>query len=136
MAPLAVVEERGRLAVEGHLGEGQQRRGRERLGVANKGRLVHLVHLAPNPRRQERSGLPPVSNIEIPIPSQFDQSLKANATTGTYDTVAPVTTGSSNPPYSVLNEKDGNSNYQYQSITCLPAYRGTSFEVRRMSLFV
>jgi nuclear pore complex protein Nup98-Nup96 len=44
----------------------------------------------------------------------------------------PVTTGSSNPPYAVHNEKDPSSTnltLQYQSISCMPAYQGTSFEV-------
>jgi hypothetical protein len=43
-----------------------------------------------------------------------------------------VTTGSANPPYSIFSEKDqtnSNVTLQYQSITCMPAYRGVSFEV-------
>jgi hypothetical protein len=46
-----------------------------------------------------------------------------------------VTTGTSNPPYSVFAEKDSaNSSVtlQYQSITCMPQYRGNSFEELRM----
>lgn len=46
-----------------------------------------------------------------------------------------MSTGSSNPPYNVFTEKDvGNSSVtlQYQSITCMPAYRGTSFEELRL----
>jgi hypothetical protein len=51
------------------------------------------------------------------------------------DGVPPVTTGSSNPPFAVFSEKDsgpsGNGQMlNYQSISCIPAYRGTSFEVR------
>lgn len=56
----------------------------------------------------------------------------ANPQAGQYDGVSPVTTGSSNPPYQVYSEKDGvNSTVtlQYQSISCMPQYRGTSFEV-------
>ena len=43
----------------------------------------------------------------------------------------PVTTGTASPPYSSYNEKDPttNTNLQYQSITALPAYRGTSLDV-------
>jgi nuclear pore complex protein Nup98-Nup96 len=43
-----------------------------------------------------------------------------------------VTTGSSNPAYSAYSEKDATSAtvLQYQSISCTPAYRGSSFEVR------
>ncbi|EIN10946.1 hypothetical protein PUNSTDRAFT_119779 [Punctularia strigosozonata HHB-11173 SS5] len=51
------------------------------------------------------------------------------------DTVAPVTTGSSNPPYSVYSEKDtanASITLQYQSISCMPAYRGSSFEELRV----
>ncbi|KAK0558739.1 hypothetical protein OC861_006841 [Tilletia horrida] len=47
------------------------------------------------------------------------------------------TQGSSNPPYQphVVSEKDNNgqsSQFSYQSITCLPAYRGVSFEELRV----
>ncbi|KAH9948754.1 nucleoporin autopeptidase-domain-containing protein [Amylocystis lapponica] len=55
-------------------------------------------------------------------------------TTGALDNVPPVTTGSSNPPYSAFSEKDtGTSStmLQYQSITCMPQYRGSSFEELR-----
>ncbi|OJA09741.1 hypothetical protein AZE42_09937 [Rhizopogon vesiculosus] len=46
--------------------------------------------------------------------------------------VQPVTTGTSNPPYSPFSENDQSSNFilQYQTITAMPAYRGTSLEVR------
>ena len=56
----------------------------------------------------------------------------ANPTAGPYDGIPPVTTGSSNPAYSVFSEKDPanvNTTLQYQSITCMPQYRGNSFEV-------
>ncbi|KAJ7591467.1 nucleoporin autopeptidase-domain-containing protein [Mycena floridula] len=48
--------------------------------------------------------------------------------------VAPVTTGSSNPIYTIFNEKDTTTNatIQYQSISAMPAYRGTSFEEIRV----
>lgn len=50
----------------------------------------------------------------------------------TMENVPAVTTGSSNPPYAPFSEKDpaaaGVTN-NYQSISCMPAYRGTSFEV-------
>jgi hypothetical protein len=58
-----------------------------------------------------------------------------NTQTGGYDGVSPVTTGTSNPPYSVFTEKDSPNNslvLQYQSISCMPQYRGSSFEVRRL----
>lgn len=56
----------------------------------------------------------------------------ANPNAGPYDGVAPVSTGSSNPAYSVFSEKDSTNSsvtLQYQSITCMPSYRGNSFEV-------
>lgn len=45
----------------------------------------------------------------------------------------PVTTGSSNPSYAATTEKDTttNTNLQYQAISCMPAYQGTSFEELR-----
>ena len=49
-----------------------------------------------------------------------------------------MTTGTSNPPYSVFGEKDSaNSSVtlQYQSITCMPQYRGNSFEVSNLDPF-
>ena len=64
----------------------------------------------------------------------FDVNLtfvKANPAPG--DGIAPVTTGTANPPFSVYTEKDTANpsvTLQYQSITCMPAYRGSSFEVR------
>ncbi|CAD6883917.1 unnamed protein product [Tilletia laevis] len=59
---------------------------------------------------------------------------------GTANTAAAgamPTQGSSNPPYQphVVTEKDNNnttSNFSYQSITCLPAYRNASFEELRV----
>lgn len=52
---------------------------------------------------------------------------------GTQGTTAPVTTGSSNPPFQPYTEKEtGNNgpvNIQYQAISCMPAYQGTSHEV-------
>lgn len=51
--------------------------------------------------------------------------------------VAPVTTGSSNPPYVTYTEKDQAATGQvpvtlhFQSISSMPAYRGSSFEVRQ-----
>lgn len=61
-----------------------------------------------------------------------------NSRAGTVGTdnivVPPVTTGSSNPPYQVFQEKDTSGatpvTLHYQSISFMPAYRGTSFEVR------
>lgn len=46
-------------------------------------------------------------------------------------TAAPpsVTTGTANPTYAVTTEKDGTTTLQFQSITCMPAYIGYSFEV-------
>jgi nuclear pore complex protein Nup98-Nup96 len=52
---------------------------------------------------------------------------------GAFDSVAPVTTGTAGTPFSPFGEKDtANSNItlQYQSITSMPAYRGSSYEVR------
>lgn len=52
-------------------------------------------------------------------------------------TPAPVTQGTSNPPYqaTVLQEKDAannQANFAYQSITCMPQYRGMSLEELRV----
>ncbi|KAI6135156.1 hypothetical protein EV401DRAFT_884577 [Pisolithus croceorrhizus] len=49
-------------------------------------------------------------------------------------TVAAITTGTASPPYSVYTEKDpsSSSNLQYQTITAMPAYRGTSLEELRI----
>jgi hypothetical protein len=61
-----------------------------------------------------------------------DCSTVANPNVGPYDGVPPVTTGTANPAYNVFSEKDSaNSSLtlQYQSITCMPQYRGNSFEV-------
>ncbi|EIW82263.1 hypothetical protein CONPUDRAFT_136791 [Coniophora puteana RWD-64-598 SS2] len=58
----------------------------------------------------------------------------ANTSSGPSDSVPPVTTGSSNPPFNVFTEKDGTTStmLQYQAITAMPAYRGTSFEEIRV----
>ncbi|TCD63876.1 hypothetical protein EIP91_004816 [Steccherinum ochraceum] len=51
------------------------------------------------------------------------------------DITAPVTTGTSNPQYAQFDEKDtanANVTLHYQSITCMPAYRGSSFEELRL----
>ncbi|KAJ3985756.1 nucleoporin autopeptidase-domain-containing protein [Lentinula detonsa] len=58
----------------------------------------------------------------------------AFGTTTTTNATAPVTAGSSNPPYATTPEKDATSNItlQYQSISCMPAYTGTSFEELRV----
>jgi len=47
-----------------------------------------------------------------------------------------VTTGTANPPFSSINEKDGNLSLQFQSISCMPQYIGYSFEVSLKSSFV
>ncbi|KAH7909456.1 nucleoporin autopeptidase-domain-containing protein [Hygrophoropsis aurantiaca] len=55
-------------------------------------------------------------------------------TTTNQETSAPVTTGTSNPPYNAYSEKDSatsNIMLQYQTITAMPAYRGTSLEELR-----
>ncbi|KAH7887490.1 hypothetical protein F5I97DRAFT_837804 [Phlebopus sp. FC_14] len=56
-------------------------------------------------------------------------------TTGQDANVAPVSTGTSSPPFSVFSEKDPSTNnvlLQYQTITAMPAYRGTSLEELRL----
>ncbi|KAF7432733.1 hypothetical protein PC9H_004676 [Pleurotus ostreatus] len=52
------------------------------------------------------------------------------------NTVAAVTTGSSNPPYNAFTDKENPGSgtsvtLHYQSISCMPAYQGTSFEELR-----
>jgi hypothetical protein len=57
---------------------------------------------------------------------------KANSN-GAFDSVAPVTTGTAGTPFSPFGEKDSassNITLQYQSITAMPSYRGSSYEVR------
>ncbi|KDQ64139.1 hypothetical protein JAAARDRAFT_144613 [Jaapia argillacea MUCL 33604] len=64
----------------------------------------------------------------------FGANGGANAA-GNYETVAPVTTGTANPAYNVFTEKDSANaavTLQYQAITCMPAYRGNSFEELRV----
>ncbi|KAH8092457.1 hypothetical protein BXZ70DRAFT_993337 [Cristinia sonorae] len=63
-------------------------------------------------------------------PSQTGGAFGAATT----ENAAPVTTGTSNPPYAVYDEKDSTNSsltLHYQSITCMPAYRGSSFEELR-----
>ncbi|KAG1752484.1 nucleoporin autopeptidase-domain-containing protein [Suillus paluster] len=57
----------------------------------------------------------------------------ATSPTTSNESVAPVTTGTSNPPYNAFGEKDPTSTatLQYQTITAMPAYRGTSLEELR-----
>ncbi|KAF7302186.1 Peptidase S59 domain-containing protein [Mycena indigotica] len=57
----------------------------------------------------------------------------SNTSNGPMENVPPVTTGTSNPPFQPFSEKDTatNSTSLYQSITCMPTYRGTSFEELR-----
>ncbi|KAJ4479117.1 nucleoporin autopeptidase-domain-containing protein [Lentinula aciculospora] len=68
--------------------------------------------------------------------SIFGQSKTTSAfgNTTTTNAKTPVTTGSSNPPFATTPEKDANSSItlQYQSISCMPAYAGTSFEELRV----
>lgn len=55
------------------------------------------------------------------------------ATGNALDAVPPVTTGTASPAFTVYTEKDGTSSnitLQFQSITAMPAYRGSSYEVR------
>ncbi|KAH8999152.1 nucleoporin autopeptidase-domain-containing protein [Lactarius akahatsu] len=69
-----------------------------------------------------------------PATSAFGATA-TNSNAGTYDGAPPVTTGTVNPPYSVFSEKDSANasvTLQYQSITCMPQYRGNSFEELRM----
>ncbi|KAF9780056.1 nucleoporin autopeptidase-domain-containing protein [Thelephora terrestris] len=59
----------------------------------------------------------------------------AFGTTGQFDGAGSITTGTSNPTYVAFNEKDAtnaNLTLAYQSITCMPAYRGYSFEELRL----
>ncbi|EJD05134.1 uncharacterized protein FOMMEDRAFT_139681 [Fomitiporia mediterranea MF3/22] len=65
----------------------------------------------------------------------FGNIYQGQTTTASYGSVPPVTTGSSNPPYSVFSEKDVNEpkcTLHYQSISIMPSYHGTSFEELRL----
>ncbi|KAJ7068811.1 nucleoporin autopeptidase-domain-containing protein [Mycena amicta] len=57
----------------------------------------------------------------------------ANNAAGSFENVPPVTTGTANPPFQPFSEKDQatNGTNLYQSISCMPVYRGTSFEELR-----
>ncbi|KAF8914296.1 nucleoporin autopeptidase-domain-containing protein [Gymnopilus junonius] len=58
---------------------------------------------------------------------------KFGTSTSTTGTTPPViTTGTSNPPYVVTQEKDGSTTLQFQSVSCMPAYLGYSFEELRV----
>jgi hypothetical protein len=46
-----------------------------------------------------------------------------------------VTTGTASPAYQPTTEKDQNATLQYQSIVCMPAYAGYSFEVSYSRIF-
>ncbi|KAI0082551.1 hypothetical protein K474DRAFT_1688085 [Panus rudis PR-1116 ss-1] len=61
-------------------------------------------------------------------------TTSSNPNAGPYDGVAPVTTGTSSPAYAPWDDKDPttSSTLHYQSITCMPAYRGCSFEELRV----
>lgn len=67
-------------------------------------------------------------------PLIFDHSIHNKANSGgAFDSVAPVTTGTASTPFSSFGEKDSANStitLQYQSITAMPSYRGSSFEVR------
>nr|GAT51234.1 predicted protein [Mycena chlorophos] len=56
-----------------------------------------------------------------------------NNSTGPMENVPPVTTGTSNPPFQPFAEKDQTAGVtnMYHSISCMPVYRGTSFEELR-----
>ncbi|KAK0461765.1 nucleoporin autopeptidase-domain-containing protein [Desarmillaria tabescens] len=57
----------------------------------------------------------------------------SSTTTSTDAPVPPVTTGTANPPWSATSDKDqnGTTMCNYQTISAMPAYRGTSLEELR-----
>ncbi|KAH9482342.1 Nucleoporin nup189 [Psilocybe cubensis] len=57
---------------------------------------------------------------------------KFGSTTNTNPTAPTVTTGTLNPPYNTVSEKDGTVTLQFQSISVMPAYVGYSFEELRV----
>jgi nuclear pore complex protein Nup98-Nup96 len=62
-------------------------------------------------------------------------STTANTSASQDTAVAPVTTGTSATPFTAFPEKDTanpNVTLQYQSITAMPAYRGSSYEELRV----
>jgi nuclear pore complex protein Nup98-Nup96 len=54
---------------------------------------------------------------------------------GTGTAPPTVTTGTANPAYAVTTEKDGATTLQFQSMTCMPAFVGYSFEVSQQRSF-
>ncbi len=89
--------------------------------LARSGALLILVYLASPNLPQARSELLQVrSLLSLKAPTHFSSDAA----------VAPVTTGSSNPAYAAFSDKEtGGTTSYYQSITAMPVYRGTSFEV-------
>lgn len=131
--------ERRHLAVQEHLGRILLTRVRGRVSSASPTMQAraraHLVAEAYSHQslRARLSVLPllPVS-YRMLLYRNMMFTVTANPNTAPFDNVPPVTTGSSNPPYNPFTEKDpatnSNITLQYQSISCMPAYRGCSLE--------
>lgn len=75
---------------------------------------------------------------QIPVVSLIPLSLSLSATP--LVTTTGPTAGSSNPPYQEVQERDPTgatpTTLHYQAITCMPAYRSVSFEVRNLHLLL
>ena len=97
-----------------------------RVHLASRAPALQEVSETPASSVPNHLHLGQVSNPPDP-PTACFEALSAGQLDG-----GNITTGTSNPNYAPFNEKDAtntNLTLAYQSITCMPAYRGYSFEV-------
>lgn len=95
-------------------------------------RQVHLVSRAQAPQEPLAATVINLCSEQVSRPIDHPKLYFNITLAGQFDSTANVTTGTSNPPYTAFNEKDStntNLTLAYQSITCMEAYRGSSFEV-------
>ena len=109
------------------LGLGPQLALLPRVHSASRAQALQEVSETPVCSVQSRLHLEQVSTLPGLPKACFDLLLA-----GQFDGTGNITTGTSNPSYAAFNEKDATNTsltLAYQSITCMPAYRGYSFEV-------
>lgn len=128
---LLLVEGEERLANPRTLGPHQ------RVSSAKQRRTrVHLDRQVLSAQQNQQEHLGPPLLVRSSTFNRLGPSLTANPIEAGGDAVGPVTTGSSNPPYAPFSEKEtptSNNMIAYQSISCMPAYKGTSFEASNLS---
>lgn len=99
-----------------------------RVHLASRAQALQEVSETPVSSVPSRLDLEPVGTFPGSPKKTWFNALLA----GQFDGTGNITTGTSNPTYAAFNEKDAtnaNLTLAYQSITCMPAYRGYSFEV-------